>query len=253
MAATAEFQGKVALVTGGGSGIGEASVRRFASGGAKVVVVDRNRSGAERVVQAIRQGGGVADLAEVDVSSPGSVDSMVQFVTKTFGRLNIAVNNAGIGGEQKPVGELSLEAWLSVINVNLNGVFYCMRAEIPAMIEGGGGAIVNMASVLGSVGFANSSDYVSAKHAVLGLTKTAALEYGPQGIRVNAVGPGFIRTPLLEANLDAPTQQAIANLHALKRLGRPEEVAALVCFLASDDASFITGSYHLVDGGYSAQ
>ena len=252
MAGMDAFEGKVALVTGGGSGIGEACARRFALGGAKVVVVDLNPKGAERVVKTIRDAGGVADLVQADVSDPASVGAMVQFAIKTFGRLDIAVNNAGIGGEAKPIGELSPESWLNVIKVNLNGVFYCMHAEIPAMLEHGG-AIVNMSSVLGSVGFATSSAYVSAKHALLGLTKTAALEYGSQGIRINAVGPGFIVTPLLEANLDAPTTQALANMHALKRLGQPGEVAALVCFLASDDASFITGSYHLVDGGYSAQ
>jgi NAD(P)-dependent dehydrogenase (short-subunit alcohol dehydrogenase family) len=247
----ADFKSKVALVTGAGSGIGEACANRFARGGAKVLIVDRNRTGAERVVEGIRNEGGTAEVVEVDVSEPASADAMVAFATSTFGRLDIAVNNAGIGGELKAVGELSSEEWLNVININLNGVFYCMRAEIPAMIGSGGGAIVNMASVLGSVGFATASAYVSAKHALLGLTRTAALEYGTQGVRVNVVGPGFIRTPLRPR--DELAMEAIAGLHALKRLGRPEEVAALVCFLCCDDASFITGSYHLVDGGYTAQ
>jgi NAD(P)-dependent dehydrogenase (short-subunit alcohol dehydrogenase family) len=253
MAGTAEFDGKVALVTGGGSGIGEACAHRFATGGARLIIADLNAAAAGRVVDAIRAAGGVAEAVQTDVGDPASVDAIVAFATTTFGRLDVAVNNAGIGGDQKPVGDLTPEGWLSVIRVNLNGVFYCMHAELPAMLAGGGGAIVNMASVLGSVGFATASAYVSAKHALVGLTRTAALEYGTQGIRVNAVGPGFIQTPLIEAALDVPTTEAIANLHALKRLGRPDEVAAMVYFLASDDASFITGSYHLVDGGYSAQ
>ncbi len=246
------FDGKVVLVTGGGSGIGEACSQRFAAGGAKVVIADLNPQAGERVVGAIRSAGGAAESVQVDVSDAASVEAMVAFATATFGRLDIAVNNAGIGGDLKPVAELTPDGWLAVIKVNLNGVFYGMHSEIPAMLKNGGGSIVNMSSVLGSVGFAMSSAYVSAKHALVGLTRTAALEYGTQGIRVNAVGPGFIKTPLLSI-LDDPMTEAIANMHALKRLGTAEEVAALVCFLASDDASFITGSYHLVDGGYSAQ
>ena len=178
---------------------------------------------------------------------------MVRFALETYGRLDVAVNNAGIGGEAKLTGEYSIESWNRVIDVNLNGVFYGMRYQIPAMLQSGGGAIVNMASILGSVGFATSSAYVAAKHGVLGLTKSAAIEYATQGIRVTCVGPGFISTPLIASNMDDAAQKAISDLHAMKRLGKPEEVAALVCFLASDAASFITGSYHVVDGGYTAQ
>jgi NAD(P)-dependent dehydrogenase (short-subunit alcohol dehydrogenase family) len=178
---------------------------------------------------------------------------MVRQVVDTYGGLDIAVNNAGIGGAQAATGEYPVDSWRQVIDVNLTGVFYCMRYEIPAMLQRGGGAIVNMASVLGSVGFANSPAYVAAKHGVVGLTRSAALEYGTRGIRVNSVGPGFIVTPMLEGALNAETQQAIGALHAVRRMGTAEEVAALVVFLASDAASFITGSYHLVDGGYAAQ
>jgi NAD(P)-dependent dehydrogenase (short-subunit alcohol dehydrogenase family) len=178
---------------------------------------------------------------------------MIQAVVERYGGLDLAVNNAGIGGEAAPVGEYGVDSWEKVIDINLNGVFYCMRYQIPQMLARGGGSIVNMASILGGVGTANSSAYVAAKHGVVGLTKSAAIEYATQGIRVNSIGPGFIRTPLLDQNLDAEAMEAIAGLHAMKRLGKPEEVAALATFLLSDDASFITGSYHLVDGGYTSQ
>lgn len=181
-----------------------------------------------------------------------AVAKMVDDTVAAFGRLDIAVNNAGVGGESNPTGDYSIEGWLKVIDVNLNGVFYCLRDEIQAMLKNGGGTIVNMASILGTVGFANSPAYVAAKHGIVGLTKTAALEYGRQGIRINSVGPGFIRTPLLDA-LDEPTQTYLAGLHAMGRMGESEEVSALVAFLCSDEASFLTGGYYLVDGGYTAQ
>lgn len=247
-----DFQSKVALVTGGGSGIGEACVHEFARRGARVVVADFNLEGAERVAN--DAGGRDKALAvKVDVADPSSVEAMVAATVDAFGRLDVAVNNAGIGGEQNPTGAYSIESWDRVIAVNLSGVFYCMRYEIPAMLQNGGGSIVNMASILGSVGFANSAAYVAAKHGVLGLTKSAALEYGTQNIRANSVGPGFILTPLLTNNLTEEARQAISGLHAMKRMGSSEEVATLVAYLASDAASFITGSYHVVDGGYTAQ
>jgi NAD(P)-dependent dehydrogenase (short-subunit alcohol dehydrogenase family) len=178
---------------------------------------------------------------------------MVAFAEKTYGGLHLAVNNAGIGGPSAPTGEYPLDGWQTVIDVNLNGVFYGLRCEIQAMLKSGGGAVVNMASILGSVGFASAVAYTSAKHALLGMTKVAAMEYATKGIRINAVGPGFIDTPLLSKNLDANTLKYVAGLHPIQRLGRAEEVSALTCFLLSDCASFITGSYHLVDGGYVAQ
>ena len=246
----ASFDGKVALVTGAGSGIGEACARLFSNGGAKVVVADINLEGAERVAAALREAGGQAAAVRVDVADPASVEAMVAFAKETFGGLNIAVNNAGIGGEQTPTGPQSIEGWQQVIAVNLSSVFYGMRYQIPAMLEQGGGAIVNVASILGSVAFAGSPGYVAAKHGVVGLTKTAAVEYATQGIRINSVGPGFIATPLLEAVEEM--KAAIAALHPMKRLGTAEEVAELIGFLAPDAASFITGSYHLADGGYTA-
>jgi NAD(P)-dependent dehydrogenase (short-subunit alcohol dehydrogenase family) len=248
-----DFNGKVALVTGGASGIGEACVNTFSQGGAKVVVVDLNPEHGAKVVAAVKQSGGEALFLQVDVGQPDAVAQMVETAISTFGRLDIAVNNAGIGGESNPTGSYSIESWRKVIEINLNSVFYCMRAEIPRMVQQGGGVIVNMASILGSVGFANSPAYVAAKHGVVGLTKAAALEYGQQGVRINSVGPGFIKTPLVDSSLDQAARDYLSGLHAIGRLGESHEVATLVAFLCSDQASFLTGGYYLVDGGYTAQ
>jgi len=253
MTTGAQFADKTALVTGAGSGIGEAVAVALAARGARVVIADLNLAAAQRVAAAIGATGGVAAAVAADVADVASVEAMVRFATETYGGLDVAVNNAGIGGAQAPTGEYPPDSWEAVLRVNLSGVFYCMRHEIPALLARGGGAIVNIASILGSVGFAGSAAYVAAKHGVLGLTQTAAIEYATQGIRVNSIGPGFITTPLLAANLDAAAQRAIGALHPMQRMGTPAEVAALACFLASDEASFITGSYHLVDGGYTAQ
>jgi NAD(P)-dependent dehydrogenase (short-subunit alcohol dehydrogenase family) len=244
-----ELAGKVAIVTGAGSGIGEACVTLLARRGAKVLVADVRAEPAEAVAAAI---GDAARPHVVDVTDPVACEAMVAAAVETFGRLDVAVNNAGIGGPQAPTGEYPLDGWAAVIAVNLSGVFYCMRAEISAMLAGGGGSIVNMASILGSVGFAQSVAYVSAKHGVVGMTKTAAVEYARQGIRVNAVGPGFIETPLLAA-ASPEIVAGVAGLHPLGRLGRSEEVAELVAFLASDRASNTTGAYYVTDGGYTAQ
>lgn len=244
-----DFAGKVAIVTGGGSGIGAATAELLARRGAKVLVADWDAEAAERVAKQI---GDAAAAFPVDVSSADGCASMVRAAVDTFGRLDVAVNNAGIGGPQALTGEYPLDGWEQVIGVNLNGVFYSMRAEIPAMLATGGGAIVNMASILGSVGFGMAVAYVAAKHAVVGMTKTAAIEYARQGIRINSVGPGFIDTPLLAA-ADPEVIAGVGALHPLGRLGRADEVAELVAFLASDKASNTTGSYLLTDGGYTAQ
>lgn len=247
-----EFEGKVALVTGAASGIGAACALQLAASGAAVVVADLDEEGAKKVVAEIEAKGGKAAPFRIDVSVPEEVAAMVAFAKKTFGALHLAVNNAGIGGPSAPVAEYPLDGWRKVIDINLMSVFYCMHYEIPAMLEAGGGAIVNMSSILGTQGFTNSSAYVAAKHGVVGLTKTAAMEYATKNIRVTAVGPGFIETPLVTNNIDPEALKQITALHPVARLGKPEEVAALTCFLLSDKASFITGSYHLVDGAYTA-
>jgi NAD(P)-dependent dehydrogenase (short-subunit alcohol dehydrogenase family) len=248
-----DFDGKVAFVTGGGSGIGESIALTLASGGASVAVADRDATAAERVVAAISAAGGTAMPVSVDVSDPEAVAAAVASTVDAFGRLDIGVNNAGIGGDRAPTAEQTVESWRAVLEVNLDGVFYSMKAEIPAMLDSGGGAIVNMASILGSVGFATAGPYVAAKHGVVGLTRAAAIEYSAQGIRVNAVGPGFIRTPLLESGLSEEMAAMVEQLHPIGRMGTSQEVANLVAFLSSDEASFVTGSYYTVDGAYTAQ
>lgn len=248
-----DFSDKVAIVTGGGSGIGEAIAHELAARGAKVVVADVEQAAADRVATAINHAGASAISAHVDVADAAAVERMVGLAVSTFGGLHLAVNNAGIGGPQADIADYPLDGWHKVIDINLHGVFYGMKYEIAAMLKSGGGAIVNMSSILGSVGWAGASAYVAAKHALLGLTRTAALEYAARKVRVNAVGPAFIETPLLSKNLDAATLAQLAGLHPAARLGTPQEVSALTCFLLSDAASFVNGSYHLVDGGYTSR
>lgn len=248
-----DFGGKVALVTGGGSGLGEAICRDLAANGAQVVVADISLEAAERVTQEITDAGGTAVAFMGDTSSKEDSKAMVDFAVETFGKLNYAVNNAGIGGPQAPVGETDLDAWDRVIDINLNGVLYGMRYQIPAMLEAGPteSAIVNMASIHGMVAALGNGAYTAAKHGVVGITRTAAGEYGPAGLRINAVGPGYIETPLL-ANLPREAYDALASKHLLGRLGRADEVAHLVTYLLSDYSSFITGAYIIIDGGYTA-
>lgn len=247
------FDGKTIIVTGGASGIGAATALELATSGACVIVADLHADPAEALAARLRDAGGRAHAFAVDVAKPDQVRAMVDFAVAQTGALHGIVNNAGIGGPQAPTGSYPLDGWQQVIDVNLSGVFYGMRYAIPAIEASGGGAVVNVTSILGTVGFAGSVAYVSAKHALVGMTRNAALEHAPGGVRVNAVAPAFIRTPLVEGALDAPTLAFLEGKHALNRLGTPEEVAALIVFLLSDRASFITGSTHLVDGGYTAQ
>jgi NAD(P)-dependent dehydrogenase (short-subunit alcohol dehydrogenase family) len=243
------LENKVAIITGGASGIGKACAELFVKEGAKVCIADLNEELGNKTAAELGEN---AMFLKADSSSAEDNQMIVQKTVEKFGALHIAVNNAGIGGEANKIADLSLEGWKKVIDINLNGVFYGMHYQIPE-IKKNGGSIVNMASILGSVGFANSSAYVAAKHGVVGLTKTAAWEYGTDNVRINAVGPGFIKTPLVDNALDADTLKFLESQHAFQRLGDPNEVAELVLWLASDKSSFATGTYYPIDGGYLAK
>jgi NAD(P)-dependent dehydrogenase (short-subunit alcohol dehydrogenase family) len=249
-----EFNEKVAIVTGAASGIGRTSALFYAREGAKVAVSDVDEHGGLETVQLIREAGGEAFFVKADVANPADCEALVKKTVEEYGRLDYACNNAGIGGEQNLTADYSVEGWQKVIDVNLSGVFYCMKYQIPEMLRSGGGAIVNMASILGQVGFARSPAYVAAKHGLIGLTKNTAVEYAARGIRVNSVGPAFIRTPMIAA-LEENTEvlNMLVALHPIGRLGNPEEVAELVIWLSSKRASFVTGAYYAVDGGYLAR
>jgi len=249
----ADLDGKAVLITGAGSGIGEACARRAAAGGARVAVVDIQLDAAKRVAADLAATGVEAHPIEADVAEEASVERMVRETVERFGRLDGAVNNAGVPGSYFAVGDHPLDDWRRVMRVNLDGVFLCVREEIRAMRAGGGGSIVNMASVLAAVGYPEQAAYAASKHGVVGLTRVAALDHATDGIRVNAVGPGFILTPMAEASMTPEAIAAVAPMHALGRWGRPEEVAEMIAWLLSDASSFATATFYPLDGGLLAR
>lgn len=251
----ADFKGKVALVTGGGAGIGRATALAFANEGARVVIGNRNAEAGEAVAASIRENGGEASFLRTDVSSEADVKALVEHAVSTFGGLDAAFNNAGIGGAPGPLAEQSIENFDKVMNINVKGVWLSMKYEIQAMLASGGGAIVNNSSVGGLLGFAGVGIYSASKHAVMGLTKSAALEYSARGIRVNAVNPAVIRTAMADglAKTHKIETDDFARMHPIGRIGEPHEVADAVLWLCSDKASFVTGTATCVDGGFTVQ
>lgn len=247
------LEGKVAIITGAGSGIGRAAALLFAQEGAKVVVSDINEENGKAVAEEITKNGGEAIFIKADTSSAEDNEALVNQAVKQYGSLDIAVNNAGIAGPLAPVGDYPLDGWQQVIDVNLSGVFYGMKYQINAMKKAGGGSIVNISSILGQAGTKGSPAYVTSKHGLVGLTKAAALEYADQNIRINSVGPAYIKTPLVMNTLDEDTINMLAGWHPMGRMGESEEVAELILWLASPKSSFATGAYYPVDGGYLAQ
>lgn len=245
------LKNKVAFVTGAGSGIGKAIALLYAKEGAKVVVSDINDEHGNSVVEDIKELGGEAIYVKANTANPEDVKNLVDTTVATYGRLDIACNNAGIGGESNLGADLSIEGWKNIIDINLNGVFYGCKYATEKMLQTGGGAIINMGSIHSITAVPYSVGYAAAKHAVLGLTRNFGIEYASKDIRVNAVGPGYIDTPLLDA-LDPEKKHALIAKHPIGRLGTSEEVANLVLFLSSDEASFINGSYYTIDGGYTA-
>lgn len=247
------LHGRVAMVTGGGSGIGEACVHRLAASGAVVAVADVRQERAERVAAAVRDAGGDAFAVALDVRNEQAVDETVAALAERPGGLRIAVNNAGTSAPPGAVADCDTGIWHRVMAVNVDGVFFCLRAQLRAMRGAGTvGAIVNMASILGRSARAGSGPYVTSKHAVVGLTRAAALDHAADGIRVNAVGPGHTRTPLFDSIIDEAARGVIEQRYPMGRLGTPDEIAEMVLWLVSDASSFVTGAYHAVDGGYSA-
>lgn len=248
------FVDKVALVTGGGSGIGRATALKFASEGAIVVIGNRNKKAGQETVDLIEKAGGKADFYQTDVTKLENVQSLIKYTVDTYGGLHAAFNNAGVEDPQALTPEQTEDTFDLVMNVNVKGVWYCMKCEIEHMLANGGGAIVNTASIAGVIGFPGHAPYVASKHAVLGLTKTAALEYAKQRIRVNAVCPGAIATQLLDGFTggDSSIREYMESLHPIGRLGKPEEIADAVVWLCSNEASFVLGQGITVDGGFTA-
>ncbi|MGI6066870.1 MAG: SDR family NAD(P)-dependent oxidoreductase [Bacillota bacterium] len=245
------FDGKIAIVSGGGSGIGAATAKILANEGASVVVSDIRLDAAQEIADQIISAGGKAAAFCADTSKAADAEATVEFAKTTYGGLHLAFNNAGIVGPEDLIGELSPEDWQRVIDVNLSGVFYGMRYEIPAILASGGGAIVNTSSIAGLIGISNIGAYCASKHGVAGLTKSAALEYGKKGIRINSIHPGYIMTPLIAQWTDTELKDTLIGLHPIGRLGEAEEIANVVAFLLSDKASFVIGAQIAVDGGFT--
>jgi NAD(P)-dependent dehydrogenase (short-subunit alcohol dehydrogenase family) len=252
----AELAGKVVLITGGSTGIGLATAERFAREGAAVVIADVNDQAGEAALDKLRSLGAEARYVHTDVSKPEDCERMVAETVAAFGRLDFAFNNAGISGGDStpPTVDYGLDLWQKVININLSGVYYCLRAQIPAMLKNGGGAIVNTSSVAGQIAFAGTAGYTAAKHGVVGLTKVVAAEYSTQGIRCNAIGPGFVDTPMTQ-NVFASeqAQQWVQAICPAGRTGKPEEIANVVYWLCHPGSSYLTGTYLPVDGGLLAK
>ena len=247
------LENKVALVTGGGMGIGRATALAYASEGAKVVVADINEKAGNNVVTELTKNGCEAIFIKVNIASPSEQESLVKETVKHFGGLHIACNNAAISAPAFPVIEYPLDVWDTVLSINLSGVFYGIRSQIPAMLTSGGGSIVNISAMLGQVGKKNTAAHVATKHGVVGLSKAVALEYAEQNIRVNVVGPSYIKTPMLTNAFDDEGMKVLEKLIPMNRLGEASEVAELILWLSSSKSSFVTGSYYGVDGGYLAQ
>jgi NAD(P)-dependent dehydrogenase (short-subunit alcohol dehydrogenase family) len=250
-----QLDGKVVLVTGGGSGIGRATALRVAREGAKVMIADYVAEGALKTVAMVKEAGGTADCIAADVSVAAQVEAIVSKTVATYGRLDCAFNNAGIAGAGATTANYEEGIFDHVIAINLKGVWLCLKYEIPQMLKTGGGAIVNTASAAGLIGLPGGSAYVAAKHGVVGLTRTAALEYAQKNVRVNCVCPGFIRTPMVERGLDTGmiSMEQINAAEPMGRIGAPEEIAESVLWLMSDAASFVTGHAMSIDGGYVAR
>jgi NAD(P)-dependent dehydrogenase (short-subunit alcohol dehydrogenase family) len=254
------FQNKVALITGGSSGIGRATAVAFAREGAKVVVASRRVKESEETIKLVKEAGSDGISVKTDVSKEAEVRAMVEKTIKAYGRLDYAFNNAGIEGDVAPLAEQTIDNYEAVLSINVRGVFLSMKYEIPQMLKNGGGAIVNMSSVGGLIAFPGFSLYVASKHAVLGLTKTAALEYAKSGIRINAVSPAVIETDMMDrfvgkvgVGKEGEMRQQLAAMHPIGRTGKPEEIASAVLYLCSDGASFVTGQTLAIDGGFTAQ
>jgi NAD(P)-dependent dehydrogenase (short-subunit alcohol dehydrogenase family) len=249
-----QFEGKVVMITGAASGIGRATALAFAAAGANVVVSDMAVEGGEETVHLITAAGGSAQFIQADVSKVDEVVALVQETKMAYGRLDIGINNAGIGSNWTWLAEVTLEDWHRVMDVNLNGVFYCMQAEIQQMLSQGGGVIVNTSSIAGLRGLARSAAYSASKHGVIGLTRAAALEYARRNIRINAICPVFTRTPLFEDlfQVDPTYEERLKRNVPMRRFGTPEDMASTILWLCSDAASFITGHALPVDGGMTA-